>query len=333
VRKMCLNSPGNDPPPPSGELLMPAEGVNGSSNSSLAKYLLAINVLCVIISASAGAISVYFANVASRQTQISEENTLHEQLRSVLWLLGDLKEVGIVEDDSPAPCIDGGCLGGMALSQASYERYQLLTLEAIELARQIDHRITPIERLELADALYFCGRLSDSNEMAIQAGIESSDHAIAFRTKLLQAQVAFVREQLDEARGYVREALDIADKAYPNDSERIPSSERTLMTAHAHLVCGTMHLAIGHRDEARNCLKHAYSVLNDAPNAPRAAQMLRNLRTLLRAYQASESPKQAKDFESFEKDVREGTPVLDEPPTPHPSATNSHEKSILINST
>ncbi len=136
------------------------------------------------------------------------------EFQTLLYEISDLRDAN-EWFKPPQPCgPDSECLGGLAFEQTALQRYQLLilTLQAGEISKKVEERISAVEWLELANAYYVSGRFDKCIESLVKAEGNSSDYVVRYRGELIRAQVAFSKEEIAEGRSKIKAAIDFVRK-------------------------------------------------------------------------------------------------------------------------
>jgi tetratricopeptide (TPR) repeat protein len=191
------------------------------------------------------------------------------------------------------------------MKQAYVEQYGLLALDAHELAQSLDGGASEIEQLEIATALYNCGRLDHSINYASNLANSSRDYGVKFRANLLLAQIHFFKRELDNGTNYVSQATGILSDPKLN----VADAEKRLLLAQAHLMCGRMHIAMGRAKESAGCQQRAWEALSGLPETNRVIQMISTLEDLARAANAEGESRLEGSFEEFSKRVSTPPPA------------------------
>lgn len=198
------------------------------------------------------------------------------------------------------------CLGHLALLDSYRDQYQLITAEALDLAKRVDDLVSPAELFELSHALYVSGDVQSSSEYVGKLLKSNPVFILRYRARILQAQIAFFQRDLGKGNNYTREALNLVA-----DHPELTNVERDLLSAEARLVCASMHRALGKRGEGRECLREAYYSLLRLPNTTLVSQLKGSVRKQLKRIivdeekERQEKTEEPEDsFEELEEEIR-----------------------------
>jgi tetratricopeptide (TPR) repeat protein len=313
-----------------------------------------------MVSAIGALASLWFAGQNFQLNSKTSEDRTVSELDAALNELSRIEERAFSEKTSG--CVAGGdCLGSLAFKDAYFGQYELLALQVADLASQVPKRVKPVENLRIAKALYTTGRLDKAEEYA-RKSTDDSDATIRFSSRVLIAQIAYMRD--GEGKG-VKKA-DEAINDLTQHKQDFANAEFQLKHIQVDLMSAEMLLVLGKREDSLRFLTKAYESLGETPATARKEQVDTRLHNLLKAYVQLEQSKGQKSFINLKKEVEqeiiddadmeamrvwarvphapvqdpepEPTPVRTEPTPVHPNPTpakggqnkSSSDRSLLV---
>lgn len=262
------------------------------------------------------------------QTSKNNESDRFNEFRMYLVELNYVAREATRPEASQICSPESGCMGSLTVKQSYFDQYELLAMNAYQIAEELDELET--ETMAIADALYKCGKLDKSVEYSSRL-LESLDYSLRFRANLLLAQICFFKGEPERGERHIKLALEIISDA---DNE-IPKVEQGVMRAQAHLTHGRMLVAMGRSSESSGPQKAAFNALKGLPETNRVKQLMDTLKSLIAAAQ-ERNQMDGVTFEQFaqglaptisgieEEDTRplmpEAAPAA--PPAPDPGPTD-----------
>jgi hypothetical protein len=260
------------------------------------------------------------------QTAARNRSDRYSEFREIMRELTYIEQSGSVVD-----CTGDTCLGSLSLSESQFIQYELLAVSALQLAAGLD--VLEPETLNLASALYKCGHLQRSTELASQIAI-SENELLRFRSALLLAEIAYFRRDTDSGDKQIDMALLIGGDARSS----VPTVQQRVMRAEAHLTRAKMKAAIGLADESEEAQRIAFSEISKLPDTDRVGQLKDSLANTIAAA-ASDGPFRGQDFDHYRAEVlapriepepyHESGLLPESEPDP-PSAPDSGVRSVLV---